>query len=96
MLYVCVTAIHNMLHSYIISLCVCIQSRLQDACIADTVKMEISGLQDMNLSPALSWVQEHSLFLLNLLLTVLQNAAQILKTAGVDVSLMTGGKKQKV
>ncbi|XP_077079111.1 forkhead-associated domain-containing protein 1 isoform X2 [Siphateles boraxobius] len=67
------------------------QSRVQEACIADTVKMKISGLQDMNLSPALSWVQEHSLFLLNLLITVLQNAAHMLKTAGVDVSLKTGG-----
>ncbi|KAK7135948.1 hypothetical protein R3I94_014573 [Phoxinus phoxinus] len=67
------------------------QSRVKDACIADTVKMEISGMQDMNLSPAFGLVQEHSLFLLNLLLTVLQNAAQMLKTAGVDVSLKTGG-----
>jgi len=64
--------------------------------MADTVKMEISGLQVMNLSPALSWVQEHSLFLLNVLLTVLQNTAEMLNTAGVDVSLKTGGKKQKV
>ncbi|KAG1947430.1 chymotrypsin-like elastase family member 2A preproprotein [Pimephales promelas] len=67
------------------------QSRVQDACMADTVKMEISGLQVMNLSPALSWVQEHSLFLLNVLLTVLQNTAEMLNTAGVDVSLKTGG-----
>lgn len=58
--------------------------------------MEISGLQDMNLSPSLSWVQEHSLSVLNLLHRVLQNAAQSLQTAGVDVSLKNGGKKQKV
>lgn len=55
--------------------------------------MEISGLQDMNLSPALSWIQEHSRSILNLLYRVLQNAAQSLQTAGVDVSLKTGGKK---
>lgn len=57
--------------------------------------MEISRLQDMNLSPALSWVQEHSLIILKLLHTVLQNAAQMLQTAGVDVSMKTGGKTQK-
>ncbi|KAI2661739.1 Forkhead-associated domain-containing protein 1 [Labeo rohita] len=67
------------------------QRRVQDACIADTVLMEISGLQDINLSPSLSWVQEHSLSLLKLLHRVLQNAAQSLQTAGVDVSLKTGG-----
>ncbi|KAK2898489.1 hypothetical protein Q8A67_009907 [Cirrhinus molitorella] len=67
------------------------QRRVQDACIADTVLMEISGLQDMNLSPSFSWVQEHSLSILNLLHKVLQNAAQSLQTAGVDVSLKTGG-----
>ncbi|XP_016415316.1 forkhead-associated domain-containing protein 1-like [Sinocyclocheilus rhinocerous] len=38
------------------------QRRVQDVCIADTVLMEISGLQDMNLSPSLSWVQEHFLY----------------------------------
>ncbi|XP_051760395.1 forkhead-associated domain-containing protein 1 isoform X2 [Ctenopharyngodon idella] len=67
------------------------QSLVQNACIADTVQMEISRLQDMNLSPALSWVQEHSLIILKLLHTVLQNAAQMLQTAGVDVSMKTGG-----
>ncbi|XP_058641082.1 forkhead-associated domain-containing protein 1 isoform X2 [Onychostoma macrolepis] len=67
------------------------QRRVQDACIADKVLMEISGLQDMKLSPALSWIQEHSLSILNLLYRVLQNAAQSLQTAGVDVSLKTGG-----
>ncbi|XP_073675946.1 uncharacterized protein [Garra rufa] len=68
------------------------QRRVQDACIADTVLMEISGLQDMILSPSLSWVQEHSLSILNVLHRVLQNAAQSLQTAGVDVSLKTGGE----
>ncbi|XP_016397741.1 forkhead-associated domain-containing protein 1 isoform X2 [Sinocyclocheilus rhinocerous] len=67
------------------------QRRVQDACVADKVLREISGLQDMNLSPALSWIQEHSLSILNVLYRVLQNAAQRLQTAGVDVSLKTGG-----
>ncbi|XP_067249760.1 forkhead-associated domain-containing protein 1 isoform X2 [Chanodichthys erythropterus] len=67
------------------------QSLVQNACIADTVQMEISRLQDMNLSPALSWVQEHSLIILKLLHTVLQNAAQMLQAAGVDVSVKSGG-----
>ncbi|XP_048066393.1 forkhead-associated domain-containing protein 1 [Megalobrama amblycephala] len=67
------------------------QSLVQNACIADTVQMEISRLQDMNLSPALSWVQEHSLIILKLLHTVLQNAAQMLQASGVDVSMKTGG-----
>lgn len=96
MWYVCVTCLCYLLHSYIISLCICIQSLVQNACIADTVQMEISRLQDMNLSPALSWVQEHSLIVLKLLHTVLQNAAQMLQAAGVDVSMKTGGKKQEV
>uniref|UniRef100_A0A671L8M9 Uncharacterized protein n=1 Tax=Sinocyclocheilus anshuiensis TaxID=1608454 RepID=A0A671L8M9_9TELE len=45
----------------------------------------------MNLGPTLSWIQEHSLSILNVLYRVLQNAAQRLQTAGVDVSLKTGG-----
>ncbi|XP_059358820.1 forkhead-associated domain-containing protein 1 [Carassius carassius] len=67
------------------------QRQVQDACVADKVLREISGLQDMNLSPALSWIQEHSLSILNVLYRVLQNAAERLQTAGVDVSLKTGG-----
>ncbi|XP_026125340.1 forkhead-associated domain-containing protein 1 [Carassius auratus] len=67
------------------------QRKVQDACVADKVLREISGLQDMNLSPALSWIQEHSLSILNVLYRVLQNAAERLQTAGVDVSLKTGG-----
>uniref|UniRef100_A0A8C1Y955 FHA domain-containing protein n=1 Tax=Cyprinus carpio TaxID=7962 RepID=A0A8C1Y955_CYPCA len=67
------------------------QRQVQDACVADKVLREISGLQDMNLSPALSWIQEHSLSILNVLYRVLQSAAQRLQTAGVDVSLKTGG-----
>ncbi|XP_043102052.1 forkhead-associated domain-containing protein 1 [Puntigrus tetrazona] len=67
------------------------QRQVQDTCIADTVLMEISGLQDMNSSPSLSWIQEHSLSIMNVLYRILQNAAQRLQTAGVDVSLKTGG-----
>lgn len=55
--------------------------------------MEIAGLQEMNLNPELSWVQEHSLYTLNLLHTVLLNMTQRLQAAGLDVSVKTGGKK---
>ncbi|XP_073765082.1 forkhead-associated domain-containing protein 1 isoform X2 [Danio rerio] len=67
------------------------QSRVQDACIVDTVQMEIAGLQEMNLNPVLSWVQEHSLYTLNLLHSVLLNMTQRLQEAGLDVSVKTGG-----
>ncbi|XP_056628439.1 forkhead-associated domain-containing protein 1 isoform X2 [Triplophysa dalaica] len=67
------------------------QTRVQDTCMADTVHMEISALEDMNLSPALSWVQAHSLSVLNLLHALLHKAAQRLQTAGIDVSVKTGG-----
>lgn len=63
--------------------------------MADTVQMEISALQGMNLSPALSWVQAHSLSVLNLLHALLHKAAQRLQTAGIDVSVKTGGKTQR-
>ncbi|XP_056319169.1 forkhead-associated domain-containing protein 1 [Danio aesculapii] len=67
------------------------QSRVQDACIVATVQMEIAGLQEMNLNPELSWVQEHSLHTLNLLHTILLNMTQKLQEAGLDVSVKTGG-----
>ncbi|XP_051510054.1 forkhead-associated domain-containing protein 1-like [Myxocyprinus asiaticus] len=67
------------------------QSRLQNACMADAVQMEISALQGMSLSPALSWVQEHSLSILNLLHVLQHTTVQRLQSAGVDVSVNTGG-----
>ncbi|KAI7798191.1 putative forkhead-associated domain-containing protein 1-like, partial [Triplophysa rosa] len=67
------------------------QNHVQDTCMADTVHMEISALQGMNLSPALSWVQAHSLSVLNLLHALLHKAAQRLQTTGIDVSVKTGG-----
>ncbi|XP_065102905.1 forkhead-associated domain-containing protein 1 isoform X3 [Paramisgurnus dabryanus] len=67
------------------------QNRVQDTCMADMVQMEISGLQGMNLSPALSWVQAHSLFVLNILHALMHKTAQRLQAAGVAVTVETGG-----
>lgn len=64
--------------------------------MADMVQMEISALQGMNLSPALSWVQAHSLFVLNILHALMHKTAQRLQTAGVAVTVETGGKTQTI
>ncbi|TRY82338.1 hypothetical protein DNTS_000063, partial [Danionella cerebrum] len=67
------------------------QSRVQEDCIAETIQLEISQLKDMDVNPELRWVPEHSLFLLKQLHKVVLSTSEMLESAGVDVSLKTGG-----
>ncbi|XP_062855056.1 forkhead-associated domain-containing protein 1 isoform X2 [Trichomycterus rosablanca] len=57
----------------------------------DSMQREICALRDESVSPAVSWVQTSTLSLLTSLHTLLQDIADKLLNAGIEVSETTGG-----